>query len=330
MRRSCEGPTGQPGRHDQRRSALVTCSTVATNGGLVTGTWTGAFAGFFWAGVMRMALLHHITWSVNSVCHVAGARPFASRDKATNFWPLAVLSFGESWHNSHHADPSGARHGVLPGQIDPSARLIWIFERLRWKSAVAWGGIAVLLPGLANAVYKVIPLKLNKEEMRAEEVSHWYKASPHYRADSPYPRLVSTSKGVYYFLDLSDTDKLRTAEWQRKTILEDHRGIILMWDPVYGLFNSDVNRSVPAEEIRNAGWIPIHVFDRQYSQPPKKPSIIDILASQIQDEKLGPTIIFLSPLDARGNPTPKSLAIPLPDMTSLASPATQPATQPTQ
>jgi len=204
----------------------------------------------------------------------------------------------------------------------------WAFARLQWKSAVAWGGIAVLLPGLANAVYKVIPLKLNKEEMRADEVSQWYKASPYYRADSPYPRLVSTSKGVYYFLDLSDTDKMRTAEWQRKTIVEDHRGIILVWDPVYGLFNSDVNRSVPAEEIRNAGWIPIQVFDKKYSPPPKKSSMIDVLANQIQPDELGPTIIFLSPLDAHGNPTPKSLAIPLPDMTSLASPATQPTTQP--
>ncbi|MFF1967272.1 acyl-CoA desaturase [Streptomyces sp. NPDC058232] len=107
-------------------------------GGLVTGTWTGALTGFFWAGVIRMALLHHVTWSVNSVCHVAGKRPFISRDKATNFWPLALLSFGESWHNSHHADPTGARHGVLPGQFDPSARLIWVFEKLRWVHDVRW------------------------------------------------------------------------------------------------------------------------------------------------------------------------------------------------
>ncbi|MET7790732.1 fatty acid desaturase [Streptomyces sp900116325] len=107
-------------------------------GGLVTGTWTGALTGFFWAGVIRMTLLHHVTWSVNSVCHVAGQRPFVSRDKATNFWPLALLSFGESWHNSHHADPTGARHGVLPGQIDPAARLIWVFERLRWVHDVRW------------------------------------------------------------------------------------------------------------------------------------------------------------------------------------------------
>jgi stearoyl-CoA desaturase (delta-9 desaturase) len=107
-------------------------------GWLVTGRWTGALAGFFWAGVIRMALLHHVTWSVNSICHVVGKRPFASRDRAANFWPLALLSFGESWHNSHHADPSGARHGVLPGQIDVAARVIWIFERLGWAHDVRW------------------------------------------------------------------------------------------------------------------------------------------------------------------------------------------------
>ncbi|MFG3019071.1 acyl-CoA desaturase [Streptomyces sp. NPDC048254] len=117
---------------------IVSLLAPALVGGLVTGTWTGALTGFFWAGLMRMALLHHVTWSVNSVCHVAGRRPFASRDKATNFWPLALLSFGENWHNSHHADPTGARHGVLPGQIDPSARLIWMFEKLGWAHDVRW------------------------------------------------------------------------------------------------------------------------------------------------------------------------------------------------
>ena len=107
-------------------------------GGLVSDSWTGALAGFFWAGVIRMALFHHVTWSVNSICHVAGKRPFTSRDRATNFWPLAILSFGESWHNSHHADPSAARHGVLPGQIDVAARIIWLFERFGWVDDVRW------------------------------------------------------------------------------------------------------------------------------------------------------------------------------------------------
>jgi stearoyl-CoA desaturase (delta-9 desaturase) len=110
----------------------------AAVGGLVTGSWTGALTGFFWGGLVRMGLLHHVTWSVNSICHVVGERPFASKDKATNFWPLALLSFGESWHNSHHADPTGARHGVLRGQLDPAARLIWLFERFGWVRDVRW------------------------------------------------------------------------------------------------------------------------------------------------------------------------------------------------
>jgi stearoyl-CoA desaturase (delta-9 desaturase) len=118
--------------------AVVSLLAPAVAGGLISGTWTGALTAFFWAGLVRMALLHHVTWAVNSVCHVFGERPFESRDKATNFWPLAILSFGESWHNSHHADPTGARHGVLRGQIDPSARLIWMFEKLGWAHDVRW------------------------------------------------------------------------------------------------------------------------------------------------------------------------------------------------
>ena len=109
-------------------------------GGLVTQSWAGAWSAFFWAGLVRVALLHHVTWSINSVCHVVGNRPFVSpgRDRATNFWPLATLSGGESWHNLHHADPTCARHGVLPGQIDMSARVIWAFEKLGWARDVKW------------------------------------------------------------------------------------------------------------------------------------------------------------------------------------------------
>ena len=110
----------------------------AVIGGLVTWSWQGALSALFWASLVRIALLHHTTWSINSVCHVYGERPFDSRDKATNFWPLAILSFGENWHNLHHADPTCARHGVLRGQIDMNARLIWIFEKFGWVSNVRW------------------------------------------------------------------------------------------------------------------------------------------------------------------------------------------------
>ena len=60
------------------------------------------------------------------------------RDRSANFWPLAIVSFGESWHNLHHADPTCARHGVLRGQVDISARLIWLFEKFGWARDVRW------------------------------------------------------------------------------------------------------------------------------------------------------------------------------------------------
>ncbi|MGI5214341.1 acyl-CoA desaturase [Plantactinospora sp. CA-290183] len=112
----------------------------AAIGGLVTMSWQGALTAFFWAGLVRVSLLHHITWSINSVCHVYGERPFEVRqgDKASNFWPLAILSFGESWHNLHHADPTCARHGVLRGQVDITARTIWVFEKVGAAYDVRW------------------------------------------------------------------------------------------------------------------------------------------------------------------------------------------------
>jgi stearoyl-CoA desaturase (Delta-9 desaturase) len=120
------------------RLIVVSLVAPAVLGGLITWSWTGALSAFFWASLVRVGLLHHVTWSINSICHAIGERPFAARDKSANFWPLAILSFGESWHNSHHADPSMARHGVLRGQIDISARVIALFEALHWAWDVKW------------------------------------------------------------------------------------------------------------------------------------------------------------------------------------------------
>ncbi|WP_042371978.1 fatty acid desaturase [Streptacidiphilus neutrinimicus] len=107
-------------------------------GGLWSWSWQGAVTAFFWGSLVRIALLHHVTWSINSICHAVGSRPFRSRDRSGNVWWLAVLSCGESWHNLHHADPTSARHGVLRGQIDSSARLIRWFELLGWARDVRW------------------------------------------------------------------------------------------------------------------------------------------------------------------------------------------------
>jgi stearoyl-CoA desaturase (Delta-9 desaturase) len=107
-------------------------------GGLLTMSWVGAVTAFFWATIVRIGLFHHVTWSINSICHVTGRQPFRSRDWSGNVWWLSLLSNGESWHNLHHADPTCARHGALRWQVDSSARVIQALERLGWVSEVRW------------------------------------------------------------------------------------------------------------------------------------------------------------------------------------------------
>jgi stearoyl-CoA desaturase (delta-9 desaturase) len=110
----------------------------AVIGGLWTMSIAGALTAFFWASLVRISLLHHVTWSINSICHTVGERPFRSHDKSGNVWWLAIPSMGESWHNLHHSDPTCARHGVLRGQIDTSARIIWAFQKFGWIKDVRW------------------------------------------------------------------------------------------------------------------------------------------------------------------------------------------------
>lgn len=117
---------------------LISLALPAVVGGLVSWSWQGALTAFFWGSLVRVALLHHVTWSINSICHTIGERPFVSRDKSANVWWLAIPSGGESWHNLHHADPTCARHGVLRGQVDSSARIIWLLEKTGMVHDVRW------------------------------------------------------------------------------------------------------------------------------------------------------------------------------------------------
>lgn len=102
------------------------------------GSVAGGVTAMVWGGLVRIFLVHHVTWSVNSVCHAFGRRPFRTRDRSKNFAPLALLSLGESWHNSHHAFPTLARHGVDRGQLDLTAACIRVWERLGWVRDVRW------------------------------------------------------------------------------------------------------------------------------------------------------------------------------------------------
>jgi stearoyl-CoA desaturase (delta-9 desaturase) len=93
---------------------------------------------FLWAGLLRVGLLHHVSWATNSLCHMFGRRPFDTEDSSRNLAPFAVLSMGEGWHNAHHAFPALARHGVDRFQFDSSALIIRGFERLGWARRVRW------------------------------------------------------------------------------------------------------------------------------------------------------------------------------------------------
>jgi stearoyl-CoA desaturase (delta-9 desaturase) len=120
---------------------LVIASLVlpALAGYLVSGTLAGAATGLLWGGLVRIFFVHHITWSVNSVCHFFGTRRFNTDDRSTNVFWLALPSLGESWHHNHHAFPRSAVHGLRKREIDPSAAIIGTMEKL----GLAWNVVRI-------------------------------------------------------------------------------------------------------------------------------------------------------------------------------------------
>ena len=97
-------------------------------GGVITGTWIGIFRGLLWGGLIRIFLVHQFIWSTNSLCHFYGNRPFKTSDRSTNNIWLAIPTFGQSWHNNHHAFPNSAIVGLEWWQLDLSAWVIRILE----------------------------------------------------------------------------------------------------------------------------------------------------------------------------------------------------------
>jgi stearoyl-CoA desaturase (Delta-9 desaturase) len=128
---------------------LASLAVPALAGYLVSGTALGALTGLLWGGLVRIFFVHHVTWSVNSVCHFLGSRRFDTDDRSTNVFWLAIPSLGESWHHNHHAFPRSAVHGLRRWEPDPSALIITGLEKL----------------GLAHNVVRISP------ERQAERVN---------------------------------------------------------------------------------------------------------------------------------------------------------------
>jgi stearoyl-CoA desaturase (delta-9 desaturase) len=110
--------------------AVLTFVVPFVLGGLLTLSWKGAVTGLVWGGLVRLFFNHHVTWSVNSICHFFGKRPFTTSDQSTNNWVLALPSLGESWHHNHHVFPTSAFHGLSWRQVDLSGWMIAVWEKI--------------------------------------------------------------------------------------------------------------------------------------------------------------------------------------------------------
>lgn len=115
---------------------LIGLAAPAVLGAAITGTWMGLLLGFLWGGLVRVLLVHHVTWSVNSICHFWGTQPFDTHDESRNNMLVGVLAMGEGWHNNHHAFPASARHGLRWWEFDPSYLLIRLLALVGLASRV--------------------------------------------------------------------------------------------------------------------------------------------------------------------------------------------------
>jgi stearoyl-CoA desaturase (Delta-9 desaturase) len=108
-------------------------------GWALTGTVVGGLTGMLWGGAVRIFVLHHVTFSVNSLCHFFGRQPYPTGDESRNLAWLALPTMGESWHNNHHAFPTSARHGLRRWELDGSGAVIWVLEKL----GLAWDVVRI-------------------------------------------------------------------------------------------------------------------------------------------------------------------------------------------
>lgn len=108
-------------------------------GVLLTGSVIGGLTALLWGGAARIFFLHHATFSINSVCHFFGRRDYDTPDESRNVAWLAIPTWGEAWHNNHHAFPTSYRHGLRRWQVDPSAAMIRAME----MTGLAWDVVRV-------------------------------------------------------------------------------------------------------------------------------------------------------------------------------------------
>jgi hypothetical protein len=129
----------------------------------------------------------------------------------------------------------------------------WAFERLAWRRPLAWAAVASLAPILVNFAYPVVPLVYMDDWMQAKQIAAWLAEPP---VRTQYPVLMLSHPAIFYFMDSGPGASAQGVEWTEATLAHAPPGTLMVWDPIYGVFNSDAQRSITLEEIERAGWVP--------------------------------------------------------------------------
>jgi len=129
----------------------------------------------------------------------------------------------------------------------------WVFERLAWRRPLAWAAVASLAPILVNFAYPVVPLVYMDDWKQAKQIAAWLQVTP---LRERYPVVMLAHPAIFYFMDSGPGASVRGVEWKESVLAQRPPGTLMVWDPIYGVFNSDAERSITLEEIQSAGWVP--------------------------------------------------------------------------
>jgi hypothetical protein len=128
----------------------------------------------------------------------------------------------------------------------------WVFGMMRWPRPLSWAALAVVLPGLVNYCWRILPVRQSESWSEAEHVVDWYQSSP---LRKEFPRIMTNHPGIFFYLNANPWDRREVEPWTRQAIDHPPSGVVLIWDPEFSVSNSDPLLVVPLERVIHAGWV---------------------------------------------------------------------------
>jgi hypothetical protein len=183
----------------------------------------------------------------------------------------------------------------------------WVFARLNWRRPLSWAALAVVTPGLVNYAWRVLPLEPTTSWLEAQRVVDWYRSDP---IQTKYPRILTNHPGVFYYLDVSPSDRRFVEPWSPQAVDHPPAGVLLLWDPQFCPVNADPRLGVSLRRVMAAGWI--NAWKAEWlsninNPPPWANYKINPPSPRPADNFLPDTDmlwhIFVSPIDSRGQET---------------------------